>query len=194
MTWPEHRIATRLGSLDLGLREKFAKPLLAGFGEESVTWTLAFQSLIELDRDTLHTRLGRAHECHSGDGLCAFALVSLMPVGLALHGPVISIIIVHFYMQTVATFVFRCDTVLLFGPIGIELLLSKSVSLLEAIKCCVITALLCIGISVLVDSIMWQRILWPELEVFWFNSVLNRSSEWGVSLCYYYSLTSFLAT
>nr|CAD1822989.1 unnamed protein product [Ananas comosus var. bracteatus] len=50
--------------------------------------TLAFQSLFELDRDTLHTRLGSAHECHSGVRLCAFALVSLMPVGLALHGPV----------------------------------------------------------------------------------------------------------
>nr|CAD1818518.1 unnamed protein product [Ananas comosus var. bracteatus] len=87
---------------------------------------------------------------------------------------------------TVATVVFRCDTVLLFGPIGIELLLSKSVSLLEAIKCCVITALLCIGISVLVDSIMWQRILWPELEVFWFNSVLNRSSEWGTHPLHWY--------
>nr|CAD1821864.1 unnamed protein product [Ananas comosus var. bracteatus] len=45
-------------------------------------------SLIELDRDALHTRLGSAHECHSGVRLCAFALVSLMPVGLALHGPV----------------------------------------------------------------------------------------------------------
>nr|CAD1833899.1 unnamed protein product [Ananas comosus var. bracteatus] len=45
-------------------------------------------SLFELDRDTLHTRLGSAHECHSGVRLCAFALVSLMPVGLALHGPV----------------------------------------------------------------------------------------------------------
>nr|CAD1831712.1 unnamed protein product [Ananas comosus var. bracteatus] len=45
-------------------------------------------SLIELDRDTLHTRLGSAHECHSGVRLCAFALVSLMPVGLALHRPV----------------------------------------------------------------------------------------------------------
>nr|CAD1829898.1 unnamed protein product [Ananas comosus var. bracteatus] len=42
--------------------------------------------LIELDRDTLHTRLGSSHECHSRDGRCAFALVSLMPVGLALHG------------------------------------------------------------------------------------------------------------
>nr|CAD1833668.1 unnamed protein product [Ananas comosus var. bracteatus] len=49
--------------------------------------TLAYESLIELDRDTLHTRLGSSHECHSGDGRCAFALVSFVQVGLALHGP-----------------------------------------------------------------------------------------------------------
>ena len=49
---------------------------------------LELESLFELDRDTLHTRLGSSYECHSGVRLCAFALVSLMPVGLALHGPV----------------------------------------------------------------------------------------------------------
>nr|CAD1823029.1 unnamed protein product [Ananas comosus var. bracteatus] len=36
-------------------------------------------SLIELNRDTLHTRLDSSHECHSKDRRCAFTLVSCMP-------------------------------------------------------------------------------------------------------------------
>ncbi|KQJ83885.1 dol-P-Man:Man(7)GlcNAc(2)-PP-Dol alpha-1,6-mannosyltransferase isoform X2 [Brachypodium distachyon] len=86
----------------------------------------------------------------------------------------------------VAAVVFRCDMVLLLGTIGIALLLSRSFSLLEAVKCCISTVLVCIGFTVLVDSIMWQRILWPEFEVFWFNSVLNRSSEWGTHSIHWY--------
>ncbi|OVA11300.1 GPI mannosyltransferase [Macleaya cordata] len=85
-----------------------------------------------------------------------------------------------------ATIVFRCDMVLLLGPIGLELLLSKSISLWEAIKCCISTTLLCIGLTILVDTVMWQNFLWPEFEVFWFNSILNRSSEWGTHAFHWY--------
>lgn len=86
----------------------------------------------------------------------------------------------------VAAVVFRCDMILLLGPIGLALLLSRSVSLLEAIKCCISTTLVCIGFTVLIDSIMWRRILWPEFQVLWFNSVLNRSSEWGTHSIHWY--------
>nr|CAD1838705.1 unnamed protein product [Ananas comosus var. bracteatus] len=57
---------------------------LVCFGPCYLTW--ACESRIELDRDTLHTWLGGSHECHSGDGRCAFALVSFVQVGLAPHG------------------------------------------------------------------------------------------------------------
>ncbi|KAL2235514.1 UNVERIFIED_CONTAM: Dol-P-Man:Man(7)GlcNAc(2)-PP-Dol alpha-1,6-mannosyltransferase [Sesamum indicum] len=60
--------------------------------------------------------------------------------------------------------------------------LSRSISLRKAILSCLVTALFCIGLTILVDSVLWRKLLWPELEVFWFNSVLNRSSEWGLGV------------
>ncbi|KAL8151044.1 hypothetical protein V2J09_020852 [Rumex salicifolius] len=86
----------------------------------------------------------------------------------------------------VATIVFRCDMLLLLGPIGLELLLTRSISLMKAIKYSLSTAIFSIGLSMLIDSYMWKRTLWPEFEVFWFNSVLNRSSEWGVHPFHWY--------
>nr|CAD1834766.1 unnamed protein product [Ananas comosus var. bracteatus] len=100
--FPSHSLSNRLKARELGFvadvapRSRLGIRLLpeqcekAGracdFAVLDVTPVLvAVENLIELDRDTLHTRLGSAHECHSGDGLCAFALVSLMPVGLALQ-------------------------------------------------------------------------------------------------------------
>ncbi|KAH6772849.1 asparagine-linked glycosylation 12-like protein [Perilla frutescens var. hirtella] len=85
-----------------------------------------------------------------------------------------------------ATFVFRCDILLLVSPLGLELLLSRSISLPKAVISCLIAALFCIGLTAMVDSVMWRKMLWPELEVFWFNSVLNRSSEWGTHSFHWY--------
>ncbi|XP_075491452.1 dol-P-Man:Man(7)GlcNAc(2)-PP-Dol alpha-1,6-mannosyltransferase isoform X1 [Primulina tabacum] len=85
-----------------------------------------------------------------------------------------------------ATVVLRCDILLLVLPLGLELLLSRSISLLKALISCLITALACIGLTILVDSLFWRKLLWPELEVFWFNSILNRSSEWGTHSFHWY--------
>ncbi|KAK9095109.1 hypothetical protein Scep_026578 [Stephania cephalantha] len=85
-----------------------------------------------------------------------------------------------------ATIVFRCDMLLLLGPIALGLLLTKSISLWKVLKCCTGPALLCIGLTVLVDSVMWGKFVWPEFEVLWFNSVLNRSSEWGTHSFHWY--------
>lgn len=44
----------------------------------------------------------------------------------------------------------------------------------------------CAAVTFALDSVMWQQWIWPEFQVLWFNSVLNRSSEWGVSCTLFY--------
>ncbi|CAJ2664960.1 unnamed protein product [Trifolium pratense] len=96
----------------------------------------------------------------------------------------------HFYAALnsliFATTVFRCDMLLLLGPLGLQLLLTKQISVWGALKHCIVMAFFCVGITILVDSIMWKRLLWPEFEVLWFNSVLNKSSEWGTHAFHWY--------
>eukprot|EP00850_Spirogloea_muscicola_P002583 SM000010S04221 [mRNA] locus=s10:305021:310268:+ [translate_table: standard] len=92
------------------------------------------------------------------------------------------------------TVAFRCDLLILLGPIGLSLLLTRSINLWRAVGCCMLAGLMSLGelptprsrATVIIDSYMWRRWLWPEGQVLWFNTALDRSSEWGVSPVHWY--------
>lgn len=82
---------------------------------------------------------------------------------------------------TFAALVFRCDAIMLAGLVGLQLLAARKVKLLDGIKTGILTAVASLALTVAIDSLFWQRWLWPEGEVLWFNTVLNKSHEWGTS-------------
>jgi alpha-1,6-mannosyltransferase len=70
--------------------------------------------------------------------------------------------------------VFRCDVLLLLGLVSLQLLASRQLSLGAGVACGLGAAAASLTVSVGVDSFFWRRWLWPEGEVLWFNTVLNK--------------------
>ncbi|KAL0654753.1 hypothetical protein Bca4012_097444 [Brassica carinata] len=71
-----------------------------------------------------------------------------------------------------ATVIFRCDVILLLGPIALE---TKSISFWKTLKYCVGTAVVTAGLTISVDSIMWKKFVWPEFED---NLLASESKVW----------------
>jgi len=85
---------------------------------------------------------------------------------------------------TAATF--RCDALLLLFTIGLTMLILRQLSILQAIVTGVLTGVCSLLMTVPLDSLLWRRPIWPEFEVWWFNTVDNRSSEWGTQQWHWY--------
>lgn len=93
------------------------------------------------------------------------------------------------WSSAIAVLIFRSELVIYLGIIILMELFYKRLKLFRLLKLGFLAATTVLTISIVIDSIYWRRLVWPEGEVLWFNIVLNRSSEWGTKpfLWYFYS-------
>jgi len=89
-------------------------------------------------------------------------------------------------LMTISTAIFRCDMLILLFTFGVTLLVRREIHILRAIKTGLLTVCAALLVTIPLDSIMWQRILWPEGEVLFFNTLENKSSEYGISPWHWY--------
>jgi alpha-1,6-mannosyltransferase len=82
-------------------------------------------------------------------------------------------------IATIAVFLLRFELILLFGPIFIIPLIERKLPLAKAVTTGILTLAFTLAITVPIDSILWQRWVWPEGEVIYFNVIENKSHNYG---------------
>lgn len=108
------------------------------------------------------------------------------------------------FLSAFDAIVFRSELVLLFGLLLLMELYSRRLSILKYkflntfafYLCCrfctkcmtfcrcimysVLSGAVCLVWTITMDTIFWRRTLWPEGEVLWYNTIENKSHNWGV--------------
>jgi len=89
-------------------------------------------------------------------------------------------------LLTCAVVIFRSELVLLLGPLCLLFLYNRQISFGKLVWTGLSTASLALSLTVLVDSYFWRKPLYPEGHVLYFNTILNKSSDYGTSPFYWY--------
>lgn len=77
-------------------------------------------------------------------------------------------------LLTATAVIMRCDMVLLAGTVCLSLVVTRRVGFCRMVAWCALSGAAALAATVTFDSLLWGRRLWPEGEVLWFNTVLNK--------------------